>query len=108
MAAAIRFFQFNRKLYERVGICPRPNTWFGSYNLRNSMMLLCLSMMLMASTAFLLFQANSMQEYGAAFYVSVSELANIVCIMVTIPKMASIFSLMEKCEEFVEKGQLGK
>lgn len=62
-------------------------------------------MMLLASTSFLLFQANSIEEYGATFYVSVTELVNVVCMLAIIPKMTDIFVLMEKFGEFVEKSK---
>lgn len=106
MAATIQFFQFYRKLYERVGIYPRScsNKWFGSYNFRNSVMLLCLSMMFLVSMAYLLSQANSIQEYGQAFYVSITELTNIVCLIAIIPRTTGIFILMEEFGGFVEKG----
>lgn len=107
MAGSIRFFRFIQKSYYTVGIRPlsSQNKWFGSYNWRNSIVLLFLSIMFVASTAFLLFQANSFEEYGTAFYVSVTELVNIVCLIAIIPKMTDIFALMEKFGDFVEKSK---
>lgn len=69
------------------------------------MVLLILSLMFLASTAFLLFQADSFQEYGTAFYISITLLVHIVSLPTIIPKMADIFVLMEKFGEFVEKSK---
>lgn len=62
-----------------------------------------MSMMFVASTAFLLFQANSFEEYGSSFYISATALMHIGCLPTSIPQADDIFALMNKFEEFVEK-----
>lgn len=104
MAATINFFRFIRKSYHLVGIhsLSRQNSQSGPYNWRNSMGLLSLAVMFLASTAFFLFQSDSFEDYQGAFYVSTTGLVVIILVIKITPKMADIFILMEKFEEFVE------
>lgn len=62
-------------------------------------------MIFAASTAFLLFEAKSMIEYGRSYFLSMTALVHIVCLIAIIPKSSNIFILMEKFEKFVEKSE---
>lgn len=103
MANTVKFFMFIRESYAMVGIFPNHLQQTCSYNWRNFTALLFMSMMFVASTSFLLFQANSFQEFASAFYISITLLVNIVSFPTIIPNAADIFVLMEKFREFVEK-----
>lgn len=105
MAGTIHFFQFVRQLYHFVGIRPlkHPNSLFASYNWRNSTVLLLFLIMFTACSAYFLYEAHSFTEYGGSFYMAISLLIHIVSLPTIIPKMADIFVLMEKFEEFVEQ-----
>lgn len=105
MADGKKMFVFIRKSYEITGIYPHQTC---SYNWRNSTELLFMSMMFVASTAFLLFQANSFEEYGSSFYISAAALMHIGCLPTIIPQADDIFALMNKFEEFVEKRNWNK
>lgn len=104
MAGTVQFFQFNRKLYQAVGIQPlsSQNSLFASYNWRNLTALVSFLIMFAASTAYFLYGANSFQEYGDSYYLSATLLMNIVCLPTIIPKMTDAFVLMDKFGEIVE------
>lgn len=70
MANTVRFFQFIKKSYHRVGFCPlqNENTPFGPYNFRNFLILFFLSISFAAPSAFLLFEAKSIIEYGSSWF----------------------------------------
>lgn len=107
MADKIQFFQYIQKSYKTVGIVslPHQNTRFCSYNWRNSMVVFVTSVMFTASTSFLLFEANSFQEYSDSFWISTSFMVYIVGIPATISKVSDAFDLIKKVDEFVEKGE---
>lgn len=108
MAERIQFFGYIQNTYRTVGIDSlqiRQSTRFGSFNWRNPMALFVITIMFAASTSFLLFEANSFQQYGDSFWICVSFLVYIVGMTATISKMSNIFILFEKFDEFVEKSE---
>lgn len=108
MAKPIQFFTFIRKTFEVIGIHPNGFNQTCSYNWRNSTILLFMSIMFGASTAFFLFQARTFHEYGDTFLISAALLLNIVCLLTMVPKMTDVFELMEIFGEFVEKRECNK
>lgn len=56
-----------------------------------------------STTAFLLFKANSVTEYGASFSGGVMILANILYFIANILKMSNTTELIAEFEDFVEK-----
>lgn len=107
MAGKIQFFQHIQKLYGIVGIRPLKtrNSPFASYNWRNLTLLFLFLMMSLASVAYFLFEACTFTEYSASYFASTAVLIHSACLSSIVPKMADIFTLMEKFGEFVEKSE---
>lgn len=65
------FFHFTQIMYGVVGIhpCQTQNARFGSFNWRNTLALLSFVTLFVASTAFLLFAANTFVEYSKSYQV---------------------------------------
>lgn len=106
-AETIHFFTFIRKLFQRLGIHPpKPqNNTIGSYNWRNSFVLLFLTILFISSTAFLIFKSDSVAKFGSSFYVSISDLLYLFLWAMIVHKMADLFILMEKIDEFVAESK---
>lgn len=58
---------------------------------------------LIASTAFLLFKANTIQELADSFYVSLTHAVCLVYIMINIWKITDILQLIDQYEQFIQK-----
>lgn len=108
MSDSIRFFKFIRELFETMGLHPYQSNQNHSYNWRNSLILLFLVLMFIASTAFLLFEANSIDEFGKSFYIDVLTLLLILLWPCFIRNTGDFFKLMDQMEQFGQMRELKK
>lgn len=105
MSAPIRFFTFIRDLYHRLGVHPPNPHVERSYNWRNSLVLVCLTILFVISTGFLIFECDTVAKFGASFYVSISVLLYLIFWTMIIHKIADLFILMGTVDEFVAKSK---
>lgn len=103
MAEKIKFFKLTREIYETAGIHLCKSTGNGSFNLRNSFILIMLSVVFIVSTVFLLFDAKTIEEYGNSFYISTTVFLDVFMWTSLIPKMGDLFNLMDQMNEFSQK-----
>lgn len=103
MAKQIIFFKLIREIYQTAGIHPRESSQSGSYNLRNSFILIMLSIVFIVSTVFLLFDAKTIEEYGNSFYISTTVFLDIFMWTIFIQKMGDLFNLMDQMNVFGQK-----
>lgn len=103
MAQPNQFFELIRELFQLLGIRPCQSNQKYNYNLRNSFVLIILAQLFAASTAFLLFEANSIDEYGQSFYLTVTSLLLVFLWPCFIQNMGDLFKLMEQINTFAAK-----
>lgn len=105
MARPVRTFTFVRNLYHRLGIQP-PNPLINRiHNCRNSFILLCLTTLFIISTAYLTIKCDTVANFGASFYVSISDLLYLIFWTMIIHRMTDIFTLIEKVDELIARSK---
>lgn len=105
MANTIKFLKFIRKLFETAGIHPSQSKRNWLYNWRNSLILLFLLLEFIASAAFLLFVANSIEDYGGSFYITVLGFSLTFLWPGFIQNVGDLFNLMDHLDEFGQRSK---
>lgn len=102
----IKLFQFNQKFCQTIGIQPPQATQNRfEFNTINVIFIICMAQFAMALTAFTLYDANSMDAYGATFVALVCVIEGFGLYSLTIRKMEDILRFTEHCEQFIEKSK---
>ena len=100
----IKLFKFNQKLYQEIGAFPpAPDQNHSSVNSKKWFFLLALTYFLIPLFAYVVFEANSMFEYGFLFVICSSIILNILFYLMIIWQTENILSFIENCENFIEK-----
>lgn len=103
MVQKLQFFKLIRELYQKIGMHPCRSNENGTYNVRNSFILIHLTQTFVESVAFLLFEADSIEGYGQSFYASVTILLLLFLWPSFIHHMGNLFNLMDQMDEFGQK-----
>lgn len=99
---SMKLFQFNRKYCQTIGIkSPQSNT----FNAINWIFVVCVAQFALTSAAFMLFDANSMGEYGVTFVAVVCAVEAMAIYTIIIWKLEDISKFIEKCEAFIEDSE---
>lgn len=101
----IKLFQFFQKTYQDIGILPPQSNPYRSINLKKWFILFGHAKCIITSAGYLVFEANSMIEYGMVFYICVSTVLTITFYLTLLWKMETILSFIENCERFVAKSK---
>lgn len=98
-------FQTVQKIYKTMAIHPSlsQTNQFCSLNYKIQFFLFINAQTLFASTAFLLFKANTVQSLADSFYVSLTHAVSLIHIIITMWKVADILQLIDKFQKFIEK-----
>lgn len=107
MTRSIKLFRHVRKFYRMVGIHPPKSKHHHQhrFNVKNSLSSVFLALFSISIAWYLLFEANTTDEYGQCFtgFVSVIEIS--VYFIVNFSKIESILKLIKKIEEFIEMSE---
>lgn len=107
MTRTIKLFRDVRKFYRMVGIHPSKSKHHHQhrFNVKNSLSSVFLALFSISIAWYLLFEANTTDEYGQCFtgFVSVIEIS--VYFIVNFSKIESILKLIKKFEEFIEMSE---
>lgn len=102
----IKLFKFIQKSYQEIGIhSSHSDQNCRSINLKVWFILLCHAHFFISSAANLVFEANSMIEYGMACYTCSTTVFSIVTYLISFWQMENILSYIENCERFIEKSE---
>lgn len=105
MADKIKLFQFVRKSYAAIGLDLNPCNPTAK-NRRQRIFIACsLLQTCISSTAFLVFKANTVQDYATSFYISLSLLFVLVIFFSLGPKMGDISKQYVMYEEFIARSE---
>lgn len=103
MARAIQLFQKVRQMYNLISLNESNHNRIRSFNGRILLLFAFPAQFFICSTAFLLIEAQTTDEYGISFFTFISVLLNTVNTSNTVWKMDQISALIESYEEFIEK-----
>lgn len=105
MTNKIQLFQSLRESCKVIGMHPLQLN-HGSYNLRNSIVLLFLMLSSVSSGAFFVWKSDNIQDFSASFYTFITESVSVVCFLAFRNQMTRIFNLMDELEAFIMKSEL--
>lgn len=100
--ASIKLFQFNQKFCQTMGIkLSRSNK--NRYVFEHVIFVIFETLFAITLVAFLLYDAESMGEYGATFFTLITIMLAFVIYFVMVWKIQNIMKFTENCERFIEK-----
>lgn len=106
MAGGIKLFQFLRQCYKAFGLNPPPTPdQCAPFNAKNLFLLVSLVLFLMASVAFILFAATSINECADCLYICSTCAIEMIHMFVHICKMGKMLQLIDNYEEFIKKSE---
>lgn len=102
----LKLFRSVQKFQHIQGFYPQSRlSQHSPYNGRNLCFQLCVLQMFLSATAFLLFKAQSMYDYGLTLYASLTEALTFVCVTATLRKTTETYELIENMENFIAKSK---
>lgn len=106
MAGSIKIFQLFRKCHQTIGIHPpQPNQKQPLINWIKWIFVILQSQFLFAMVAFLVFDAESMFDYGLAFFLLISIMNTIVVSLIFIWQTENTEKFIKNCEEFIAESK---
>lgn len=106
MAGSIKIFRFIQKFHGIIGIYPpQPFEQQRSINTRNTMFLISCVKTMFTTVAFLIFEAQSMFDYGFAFLLSICVCHSTVIYALFIRRSENTFKCIATYEAFIEKSK---
>lgn len=104
-AGKLNLLQSVRKFQHILGVNTPRSDQRTPYNGRNLFIQFCVVQMFLSATAFFLFKAQSMYEYGLTLYASLTEVLTFVCMTTTLWKTKEIYTLIGNMENFIAKSK---
>lgn len=102
----IRLFKFIQKIYQEIGIQPpKAHENRSGINTNKWFFIVGLGQLFVTSVAYLILDANSMLEYGRAFFSSITVLTSIILHSIMTWQMENILNYIGNCEQFIEKSE---
>lgn len=102
----IKLFQFNQKYCETIGISMcQSNQNFYKLNAKNVLFVICVVQLSIASATFLVFDANSMGEYGITSHILITIVKCMVDYFIALRRLEAIVKFTKNCEAFIEKSE---
>lgn len=103
---SIKLFGFIKKTCENIGIF-RPQLSQNSkfINFKTGLLLFGETQFFISTTGYLLFEANSIVEYGMVFFTCTSIVLSIIFYSILTWQMANILNYIENCERFIEESE---
>lgn len=106
MDSPLKLFQVVKTILRIIGIySSEPNPKQCSVNARNTIFLICNAQITFTTFAFLLFEADSLFDYGFGFFASISLINCTVIYLLFMGRYENTMNFIETCEKFVEKSK---
>lgn len=106
MARPLKLFQFIRKSYRLLDIdLGQSRQQNCQLNLKILLTLLCMILMLVLTSAFILFEAKTMQDYSTCFTGFFMEFFIMIFFIINLLKIPKIINLIEMMEAFIEESK---
>lgn len=97
----MKIFQFYRMPLKRLGLHPFGSKHHKSNRWKQTMVLLILIQMSLATIAFLLFEAGTFREYADSFYIFATASLKVCTFSVTLWKQSKLFKLIDDYEKTI-------
>lgn len=109
MAGTMALFQTVQKVYKTMGIIPSPaqSNRFCWLNAKIYVRLIIIIQLIIATAAFFLLKANTIQSLADSFYVSLTHVFCLIYILINIWKITDILQLINQYEKFIQKRKFG-
>lgn len=104
MVKKIELFKSFRNLSYSIGILADNQFNESLLNWRNVSLLASIAVRFTTSTAFLLYKADNILDYGVSFYCTVTEFINVTSIVAVLCKRTNISELIDDFEILIEMG----
>lgn len=101
----IVFFRSAVCYYETIGLYPMQPDANNVFNLKILFILISLILACISTTAFFLFEAQSITEYIETFYAALTTLSCAGCLLINRYKVEKLFLLKQNVEELIEKSE---
>lgn len=100
-----KLFWSLRRFYQLVGLQPKRNSRVCLMNWRNVFISFIIMAMFLSTTSFFLFEANSIQNMGISWYISITELLIAIIWWTLIHQISNLFRLIEAVDKSIEKSK---
>lgn len=102
VSSKTKLFSFIKKIYQNINnSSSRPNPHSSPINSNKRIFLFSIAQLLIPSIAYVLFEANSMFEYGLAIYSCITT----IVFSLFWRHMDNIYDYIENCERFIEQSE---
>lgn len=107
MAGSIKLFQFYQECHQIIGIHPsQSNQRQSTSNWKNTVTLIAFGLMMPTTAAFIIFDAESMFQYGSAFFLLICIIAFGIFYLIFIQSREITYKFIVTCEKFIEKSKI--
>lgn len=103
----IHLFKFTQQTCQLIGIFPFKSKLKSKFhsNAKYCSFLFCLTMSFISSAVYLLFEANSIIEYGITSFSCVTIVLSFIAYLIFLLQTKHILSYIENCERFIGKSK---
>lgn len=84
---------------------PRPDQKQYITNATQKIFLICCAQTIFTTAAFVVFEAESMFDYGFSFYVLIAMINITTIYLIFIGQLGNTLKFIEQCERFIEKSK---
>lgn len=102
MAGSVGFSQHFQKVHKFIGIFQKESK---SIDTKSIICGMCSVQFLLTTLAFIVFEANSMFDYGFGFFVLILIIEAVVIYLLFIWQSANTLHFIDNCEKFIEKSK---
>ena len=95
----IKLFKFIRE------ICHELKNFLSKFNQNPNSILFFIVQFLISTALYLVFEANSMNDYGFPFFTCLTMVSEIIYYSSGLSQMENILNYIENCEDFIEKSE---
>lgn len=104
MSSSVKLFQFLQGSYRRIGFHPSKSDRI-PFNWKNVFIFLPILQLFISTSAFFLFKADSVFEFGTGFYAAITSLFTLIVFLIELWKIPDILKLIGNLENFIEKSE---
>lgn len=105
MAGSIKLFETVRKCYHMMGIYSIQSNQIQSFNLKTFIFSLSNTCFFLSSAGYVLFRANTLQEYGISIFIVTTIFILSVNSLIIVWRLKHILKFIDMCDSFIEKSK---
>lgn len=106
MDSQFKLFSLNRKLYKSMGLLASPSSPSCRSKILNIFLFISTVLLFITTSAYFLFEANTADDRGVTFFISMANLFTMINIVSTALQIDKILLLINNYEQFITKSSL--